>query len=85
MSCSRTIRSFFADGCRIAHSIEDALRIAQDHLGQTGGDEAMIIGGAILFEATFRSGIDSCSRSSKASFTAIPTFLSNVSSNVDGG
>jgi dihydrofolate reductase len=44
--------SFFADGCRIAHSIEDALRIAEDHLGQTGGDEAMIIGGAILFEAT---------------------------------
>jgi dihydrofolate reductase len=44
--------SFFADGCRIAHSIEDALRIAEDYFDQTGGDEAMIIGGAILFEAT---------------------------------
>jgi len=44
--------SFSAEGCRIARSIEEALRIAEDHLGQIGGDEVMIIGGALIFEAT---------------------------------
>jgi dihydrofolate reductase len=44
--------SFSAEGCRIARSIEDGLRIADDHLWHIGGDEVMIIGGARVFEAT---------------------------------
>ena len=44
--------SFSAEGCRIARSIDEALKIAEDHLQENGRDEAMIIGGAILFEAT---------------------------------
>jgi dihydrofolate reductase len=44
--------SLSAEVCRVAHSIEEALRIAEDHLGQIGGDEVMIIGGALIFEAT---------------------------------
>jgi dihydrofolate reductase len=43
---------FSAEGCRIARSIEDALRIAEDQLRQIDGDEVMIIGGALIFEAT---------------------------------
>jgi dihydrofolate reductase len=44
--------SFSADGCRIAHSIDEAMKIAEDYLAANGLDEAMVIGGAILFEAT---------------------------------
>jgi dihydrofolate reductase len=44
--------SFAAEGCRIARSIEDALKIAEDYVDGIQGDEVMIIGGAIIFEAT---------------------------------
>jgi dihydrofolate reductase len=44
--------AFAAEGCRTAHSVEDALKIAEDHLEQIGRDEVMIIGGALIFEAT---------------------------------
>jgi dihydrofolate reductase len=44
--------SFSAEGCRVARSIEDALKIAEDYLDGIQGDEVMIIGGAIIFEAT---------------------------------
>jgi dihydrofolate reductase len=37
---------------RVARSIEDALKIAEDYIGRVGGDEAMIIGGGVVFEAT---------------------------------
>ena len=41
-----------AGGCRLAVSIENALEIAEDYLGRAGGDEVMIIGGGVVFEAT---------------------------------
>jgi dihydrofolate reductase len=44
--------SFVVDGCRIANSIDDALTIAKDFLIENGRDEAMIIGGAHVFEMT---------------------------------
>jgi dihydrofolate reductase len=44
--------TFHAEGCRVAHSVEGALRIAAEHLKQVGGDEVMIIGGGVVFEAT---------------------------------
>jgi dihydrofolate reductase len=45
-------RGFLAGGCQVVHSVEDALAAARDHLGTTGGDEAMIIGGTTVFEET---------------------------------
>ena len=41
-----------AQGCLVVHSIEEALAAARDHLGTTGGEEAMIIGGSLVFEET---------------------------------
>jgi dihydrofolate reductase len=41
-----------AGGCRFALSIENALEIAEDYIGRAGGDEVMIIGGGVVFEAT---------------------------------
>jgi dihydrofolate reductase len=43
---------FAPPGCKAAHSVAEALRAARDHLASTGGDEAMIIGGAHVFEET---------------------------------
>ena len=40
------------EGFRVASSIEQALRIAEDQLAHTNGDEAMIIGGGIIYDAT---------------------------------
>ena len=39
-------------GFRVANSIDQALEIAGDHLAEIGGDEAMIIGGGVIYEAT---------------------------------
>src|SRR5947209_20155089 len=44
--------AFSAEGCRVARSIEDALAIAGKYLEQTGGEETVIIGGAVVFEET---------------------------------
>lgn len=44
--------SYVREGCRIARSLETALRIAEEHAGQTGGNEAMVIGGGVVFEET---------------------------------
>jgi dihydrofolate reductase len=41
-----------AGGCRFARSIENALEIAEDYVGRVEGDEVMIIGGGVVFEAT---------------------------------
>jgi dihydrofolate reductase len=38
-------RSFRAEGCRVVHSMEDALAAAKDH------DELMVIGGAEIYRA----------------------------------
>jgi dihydrofolate reductase len=43
---------FLAQGCQVVHSIVEALAAARDQLDTTGGDEAMIIGGSIVFEET---------------------------------
>ncbi len=43
---------FAAPGCRVATSVDAALEIARAHLADSGGDEAMIIGGAVVYEAT---------------------------------
>jgi dihydrofolate reductase len=43
---------FLAHGCQVVHSIEGALAAARNHLATTGGDEAMIIGGAVVFQVT---------------------------------
>jgi dihydrofolate reductase len=43
---------FLAQGCQVVHTIDEALAAARDHLGTTGGDEAMIIGGSGVFEET---------------------------------
>ena len=42
------------DGFRVANSIDQALEIAGDHLAEVGGDEAMIIGGGVIYNATCR-------------------------------
>jgi dihydrofolate reductase len=42
------------EGFKVARSIEEALKLAGDHLALVGGQEAMIIGGGIVFEATCR-------------------------------
>lgn len=43
---------FGAAGCLVADSVEAALALARDHLARHGGDEAVVIGGAGLYEAT---------------------------------
>src|SRR4051812_25012352 len=43
---------FSAPGCRVVHSIADALAAAMAHLNVAGGDEAMIIGGGIVYAET---------------------------------
>lgn len=45
-------RAFHAEGCRTAGSLAEALKIAEEYAGQTGGNEVMIIGGAVVFEET---------------------------------
>jgi dihydrofolate reductase len=45
-------KSLAASGCRLAGSINEAIRIANDHAQATGGDEIMIIGGGVVFEET---------------------------------
>lgn len=45
-------RGFHAEGCRVAGSIEDALKIAEEYAGRTGGNEVMIIGGGAVFAET---------------------------------
>jgi dihydrofolate reductase len=47
-------RSLRDGGFKIARSIEEALKIAEDHLGLVGGQEAMLIGGGEVFEATYQ-------------------------------
>jgi dihydrofolate reductase len=37
----------------VARSVEEALKIAEDHLDHVGGQEVMIIGGGGVFEATY--------------------------------
>jgi dihydrofolate reductase len=44
--------AFHAEGCRVARSVEEAFKIAGDYLEQNGGDEAIVIGGAVVFEET---------------------------------
>ncbi len=44
--------SFRSDGITVAHSIEEALKLAQSFLTQRGGDEVMVIGGGAVFAAT---------------------------------
>src|SRR4051794_10443227 len=44
-------RSLRDGGFKIARSIQEALKIAEDHLGLVGGQDAMIIGGGGVFEA----------------------------------
>jgi dihydrofolate reductase len=47
---------YSAPGCAIARTFQEALSLAEDHLGSTGGDEAMIIGGGKVYaEAIQRS------------------------------
>jgi dihydrofolate reductase len=41
---------YFAAGCQIVHSSDEAVLVARKHLEATGGDEVMIIGGGIVFE-----------------------------------
>lgn len=41
-------------GCRVVHSVPDALAAAQDYLAKVGGDEAMVIGGGLVFEEMTR-------------------------------
>jgi dihydrofolate reductase len=43
---------YSADGCHVVPSIADALAAAEEHLGQVGGDEAMVIGGSFVFRET---------------------------------
>ena len=43
---------FVAAGCRVVHSIGEALSAAEEHLSAAGGDEAMIIGGSLVFQET---------------------------------
>jgi dihydrofolate reductase len=43
---------FAAPGCKVVRSVTEALSAARDHLLETGGDEAMVIGGGRLFEET---------------------------------
>jgi dihydrofolate reductase len=38
--------------CRLATTIDGAIRIAESYLATTGGDEVMIIGGGVIYEAT---------------------------------
>jgi dihydrofolate reductase len=40
---------FAAPGVRVAHSVEDALRIAAEYLAGAGGDEVMVIGGEDVY------------------------------------
>ena len=40
--------SFHADGCRVAHSVDEALAMAREE----AAEEAMIIGGAAIYEQT---------------------------------
>jgi dihydrofolate reductase len=44
--------SFAAEGCRIAHSVEEAMGLARRLLEREGGDEIMIIGGGVVFAQT---------------------------------
>ncbi len=44
--------SFHAEGCHIAHSLDEAMILAEEYAGQVGGDEVMIIGGGVVFEET---------------------------------
>lgn len=44
--------AFHADGCQIARSIAEALSMAVEHASQTGANEAVIIGGSVVFEET---------------------------------
>jgi dihydrofolate reductase len=41
-------------GFRVAGSVDEALGVAADHLAEIGGQEAMIIGGGMVYEATSR-------------------------------
>src|SRR4051794_35289862 len=43
---------FFSSDCHVVHSIEEALSAAEAHLNAVGGDEAMIIGGGLVFQET---------------------------------
>jgi dihydrofolate reductase len=45
-------------GVRVSHSVEEALRIAAEHLVATGGDEVMVIGG----EEVYRQFLTSATR-----------------------
>jgi dihydrofolate reductase len=46
---------YSAPGCRVARTFEEALSIAEDYLGSTGGNEVMIIGGSKVYaEAIYR-------------------------------
>ncbi len=40
---------YSAPGCRVARTLTEALSIAEENLTTTGGDEAMIIGGATVY------------------------------------
>lgn len=40
--------SFHADGCRVAHSVDEALAMAREE----AAEEAMVIGGAAIYEQT---------------------------------
>jgi dihydrofolate reductase len=40
---------YSAPGCRVVRSLDEALAVAEDHLAATGGEEAVIIGGAQVY------------------------------------
>ena len=44
--------AFKPEGCLVARSIDDALKIAKNHAEQLGCKEAMIIGGGVVFVET---------------------------------
>ena len=43
---------FVAEGCQVVHSIDEALAAAADRLDAAGGEEALIIGGGVVFQET---------------------------------
>ena len=47
---------WMAQDCQVVHTVEEALSAAADRLEVVGGDEAMIIGGGLVFQETVRAG-----------------------------
>ncbi|WP_108125745.1 dihydrofolate reductase [Saccharospirillum mangrovi] len=41
--------AFQADGCQVVHSLEDAIHLAEAQVAVSGGDEAIVMGGAEIY------------------------------------